>query len=86
MPNANNRVRKQQWDTCQRCGFLFPMGMLVKQKGLLICTRPTCFDNLEVERRSQVIERTLSSGNDQEGVDLRAFDRGMFDGFDEEVT
>lgn len=84
MPNPNNRVRKQQWDICERCGFIYPMGSLVKQKGLLICTR-TCFDNLMIERRDQLIMRILGDGISQEGVDLRAYDRSFFQSFDDEV-
>lgn len=84
MPNPNNRVRKEQWDICERCGLLYPMGSLVKQKGLLVCTR-TCFDNLEVERRQQLIMRVLGDGITQEGVDTRPFDRAFFQGFDDEV-
>jgi hypothetical protein len=78
-------VTGQQWQLCDRCGLAYPMGELVKQKGMMVCTR-TCFDNLEVERRQQMIERTLVAASDQEGVDNRTYDRGFFDGFDEEVT
>lgn len=86
MPNPNNARKGEQWDTCMQCGFLFPMSRLVMQKGLLICTRRTCFDNLEPERREQVIQKVLGVGTEQEGVDLRTEDRAFFHGFDEEVV
>lgn len=71
-----------QWDVCDRCSFLFPMGDLVKQKGLMICKR-RCWDDLSVERRYIEIERVLGQAVDQEGVDLRMVDKGFFEGFDE---
>jgi hypothetical protein len=64
---------------------MYPMSYLVVQKGLLICRTPHCFDDLTVERRSLVIERTLSSGIEQEGIDMRMVDRGFFLGQEEEV-
>lgn len=82
--NTRNRCG-QQWAPCQRCGFMYPMGKLVVQKGLLVCTNKHCFDSLEVERRSLVIERCLSSGIEQEGVDLRQVDSGFFLGQAEEI-
>lgn len=82
----NTRVKyKQQWQPCQRCGFMYPMSRLRVQKGLLVCTNSHCFDKLEVERRSLVIERTMAAGLEQEGVDLRQVDSGFFLGQQEEV-
>lgn len=84
MPQANNNVRGEQWDRCDRCGLLFPMSQLVKQKGMLLCTRKySCFDDLEIERRDIMIMQILGTGVEQEGVDLRAIDRGFFEGWDE---
>lgn len=84
MPQANNNIHHQQWDMCDRCGFMFPMSSLVKQKGLLVCTRRnTCFDDLTVERRSWVIAQVLGITDlDIEGADLRVIDRGFFEDFD----
>lgn len=86
MPQANNRVVGDQWDTCDQCGFTFPNSQLVRQKGRLVCTRPnTCLENLEVERRPFIIEQVVTSGNSSEieGADLRNINRGFFEGFDE---
>lgn len=85
MPNPLRPVG-EQWDVCDRCGFLFPLSQLVKQKGLLICSRRTCFDNLEIERRERNIEQVLGAGVEQEGADMRVIDRAFFTGTDEEVT
>lgn len=84
MPNSRG-IRGEQWDLCGVCGFQFPMGQLVMQKGVLKCTRRTCFDDLTIERHSSEVERVLSAGVEQEGVDLREVDRGFFHGNDEEV-
>jgi hypothetical protein len=83
MPQAVNNLKYQQWDTCDRCGFFFPMSQLVKQKGLLICTRRTCFDNLTVERIPWVIEQVLGPTPEVEGADMRVIDRGFFEDFDQ---
>jgi hypothetical protein len=85
MPQALNSRRRQQWDMCDQCGFLYPMSSLVKQKGALICTRRHCFDNLMVERRPWVMEEVIGpgAGAEWEGVDTRVVDRGFFEGFDE---
>lgn len=84
MPQANNNRKGEQWDFCDRCGFMFPMSQLVKQKGLLLCTRTqTCFDDLEIERRDIKIMSILGEGVEQEGVDLRSIDRGFFESWDE---
>jgi len=87
MPQPVNVIKHQQWQSCDRCGRLFPMGSLTKQKGIMVCTRRGCFDNLEVERREYEIERTMNPGSaqDQEGVDTRAIDRGFFEGFDDQT-
>ncbi len=63
---------------------MYPMSSLVKQKGLLLCTRTnTCFDDLTVERRNWVIMQVLGiTGMDIEGADLRVVDRGFFEDFD----
>ena len=86
MPNPVNNRKHQQWDTCDRCGRLFPIGRLVKQKGLLVCDAG-CVDDLTVERRDFIIGQMLSAGETHEGVDLRVIDRGFFDqGSDEGVS
>lgn len=78
MPNSRAR-HGEQWDTCQGCGFLFPMSQLVMQKGSLRCTRKCCFDNLEVERMPQSIMRILGTTPEEEGSDRRWVDRAFFD-------
>jgi predicted nucleic acid binding AN1-type Zn finger protein len=83
MPNPVNRRVGEQWQTCDRCGFLYPMSKLVKQKGILICTYNKCFDNLDIDRRDLQIMQILGEGVQQEGADLRLVDRGFFEGFDE---
>lgn len=82
----NTKIRRhEQWQPCDRCGFMYPMSKLVVQKGLMLCTVMHCVDDLTVERRSLEIERTMAAGIEQEGVDLRMVDRGFFLGQQEEV-
>lgn len=71
MPNPVNHKTGDQWDVCGRCGRMFPIGQLIMQKGLRICTRRrTCYDNLERERREIFIAQILGADN-TEGADLR---------------
>ncbi len=60
----------QQWDHCARCGFTFPLGQLMTQKGLLLDSK--CMDNLDVELRPAVIAEILSdtqeTSNEKEDV------------------
>jgi hypothetical protein len=87
MPQNRNNVKHEQWDMCQRCGRFYPIGALTKQKGLLICTATSfCFDNLDVERRGFEINMLLGSGLNTEGTDMRQFDKGFFENFDETNT
>lgn len=83
MPQNRNNIHDQQWDTCQICNRYYPIGSLTKQKGLLVCTVGTCFDNLDVERRGFEINLLLGSGLNTEGQDMRQFDKGFFEGYDE---
>lgn len=63
MPVRHQGLWWQDWDTCQRCGFIYPLSMLTTQKGLIVCT-VTCLDNLDVEQRPVIIAETLSSGDE----------------------
>lgn len=49
----------ETWALCDRCGFLHPNSMLVRQKALLLCTDHGCLDNLEIEKKDQTIARKL---------------------------
>jgi hypothetical protein len=57
-------VWRQQWAFCDRCGFEFPLSMLIKQQSLLVCSM--CHDNLMNDGRDQVISRILSDGREGE--------------------
>lgn len=60
-------VQGEPWSRCDRCGFEYPMGMLTRQKGRLVCTK-TCFDDTDQEHRTRIISAVLAS-SDQEKVD-----------------
>ncbi len=83
MPQPVNSLQHAQWDMCSQCGFWYPMGSLVKQKGLLVCLKAnTCWDNLEVEERPFVIAQVLGPTAEVEGADMRVIDRGFFEDFE----
>lgn len=84
MPNPVNRRRKEQWDLCDRCGLLFPISQLSRQKGLMVDKR--CQDTLATERHSLEVMKALSIGAEHEGVDRRSIDMAFFVGHDEEVV
>lgn len=64
-------IWRQEWDRCSRCGFLHPIGMLVPQNGLTVCTDSHgCFDNIDVELRPRIIGEILAT--DEESVSEKA--------------
>ena len=48
----------QMWNKCGRCGFSYPVGQLIMQKGLLVC--PKDIDTLDVELRPKMIAEILA--------------------------
>lgn len=59
--NSLNNQRGEEWDVCARCGSPFPMSLLRKQQGLLLCERDTDDLSATEERRQQVIASVLKS-------------------------
>jgi hypothetical protein len=57
---------------CDRCGFLHPVGMLFRQKGLLVCSDHGCVDNMDVERRSVLIAEILAQPGEFENEAVEA--------------
>ena len=55
----------QEWDYCDRCGFIHPIGMLSMQLGLKLCSDHGCLDDLSNYYRPQIIAEILES--DDEG-------------------
>ena len=64
MPKMSG-VWRTEWDTCDRCGFLHPIGMLTMQLGMKLCSDHGCLDDLSNYYRSQIISEILE--NDDEG-------------------
>jgi hypothetical protein len=58
-------VWRTEWDTCDRCGFVHPVGMLSMQLGMKLCQDHGCLDDLSNYYRQQTISEILSS--DDEG-------------------
>lgn len=85
--NRNVRLG-EAWDFCAICGMERPMSELRTSGsrftlGQLVCV-DSCVDNVDVERRDKEISRTLSTGSQYEGADIRSF-RYRFFGNAEEV-
>jgi hypothetical protein len=59
MPNAKG-VYRSEWRNCDRCGFLHPITMLRRQKGLLLCQDHGCIDDLSIEYRPLQIQKVLA--------------------------
>ena len=78
MPNPLNRRTGAQWDLCGRCGFLFPVGELTPQKGVLVCRRDLDDTSREDGVRQKMIEQILSTGANEEGSDMREVDSAFF--------
>jgi hypothetical protein len=69
-----------QWAYCDRCGFPHPIGMLTKQKGLLVCHCHGCFDDRSNERRASQIAEILADG--REGENPKAEKQAEIDEFE----
>lgn len=63
-------VRREQWDYCSRCNQLYPISQLGKQKGVLMCF-DKCMDNLDVERRPQMIASALQNSTEFENEKIK---------------
>ena len=57
-------VWRTEWDVCDRCGFVHPVGMLTMQLGLKLCSDHGCLDDLSNYYRSQTIAETLAQDNE----------------------
>jgi hypothetical protein len=74
MPRAVG-IWREQWTDCDRCGFVHPVSLLQRQNGLLVCRCHGCVDNLDVERRQEIIGRELEKPGEfaDEVSDLHQF-------------
>lgn len=68
MPMQNG-IKGVQWQTCNRCGLMYPIDQLTRQQGIIVCTR-TCDDNLDNQYRPKVIADVLATPG--EGSDERS--------------
>lgn len=59
MPKAQG-IYRQEWRTCDRCGFLHPIFSLRRQLGLLLCSCHGCIDDLSINYRPKIISDVLS--------------------------
>lgn len=53
-------VWRQEWDNCDRCGFVHPISMLSMQLGFKLCKCHNCYDDLSNYYRAQIIQEILS--------------------------
>ena len=58
-------VWRQEWDVCDRCGFVHPIGMLSMQLGLKLCKCHRCWDDISIYYRPVIIASVLSDPNEQ---------------------
>ena len=54
------------WHRCDRCGQDTPTSLLVRQRGLILCTVNGCIDNPLIWNRPGIIQNQLAFGADQE--------------------
>lgn len=52
-------VWREQWATCDRCGFVHPLSMLFMQQGLRLCKDHGCYDDLSNYYRARIIAEVL---------------------------
>ena len=51
-------IQNVEWDRCDRCGFEYPVTMLILQNGKKVCTK-TCYDKTLIEDRPLMIQSIL---------------------------
>lgn len=51
-------IQRVEWDFCDRCGFEYPVTMLILQNGKKVCTK-TCYDKTLIEDRPLIIAQIL---------------------------
>ena len=56
-------IQRVEWDFCDRCGFEYPVTMLVMQKGVKVCTK-TCYDKVLIEEREMIIAQVLDDNSE----------------------
>lgn len=86
MPNPKDNLTGEPWRSCDRCGFLYPIGQLRKQLGMMLCS-VTCTDDLSNDRRPQQIARILPGAVANESMNpiaeqLKTIGETVFDGND----
>jgi hypothetical protein len=57
-------IQREEWTTCDRCGFIHPVSMLTSQLGLLVCRCHGCYDSLLIQNRPMMIQTVLSDGEE----------------------
>jgi hypothetical protein len=57
-------IWRTEWDYCDRCGFLHPIGVLSMQLGLKLCSDHGCLDDLTNYYRLQIISDILQDDNE----------------------
>jgi hypothetical protein len=72
-------VWREVWEVCGRCGREYPLSMLHKQHGLLVCADD--FDNTAIEKREAMIQSVLANGQESENPKLekQAVDEDTYD-------
>lgn len=64
-------IQRVSWDYCDRCGFLYPVTMLVIQVGLKVCTT-FCYDRPTIWERPMIIANALDDESElDENTDER---------------
>lgn len=51
-------IQRVEWDFCDRCGFEYPVTMLILQNGKKVCKK-TCYDKTLIEDRPLIIAQIL---------------------------
>jgi len=54
-------VMDSPWHNCTRCGRKTHLDEMVRQRGILICTRSSCFDTSLVGEREVMIAKSIAN-------------------------
>ena len=74
MPNpSHSGLFGDPFAYCDRCGWVYRLGQMVMQNGLLLCLAK-CYDNPDILNRDQAIQEALQ-GDSTEGQSIESLKR-----------
>lgn len=78
-------VHSNVWHNCTRCGIKTDLGQMKKQRGVLVCTRASCYDTSLVGERDLKVMKAIEASADSKELQPHPVLTETGTTFDEEV-